>query len=261
MQSEVAEGTAVTWQTKHEHSSGLHSGDFELEDYLVISVSVQSCPLRFVRLSVAICCRTIGLRLPIRHSRHLDWPTRTIRESRSQDLHPVLRHKQSMLELSRPTAVDRDTRPVVRPGLVLVTTQRDHWLDGEAHSWFRLADSLVLPIMWHIRRAVKQLIDSVTTVCFHDAAVASLCHLLDHITVVSEQRTRFHKLDGLVETCSGSLDDAHIVRVLGSCFANVVGLVQVAVKAAVIQSDVDVNDVTFLECALIRYAVTYDFVG
>jgi hypothetical protein len=44
-------------------------------------------------------------------------------------------------------------------------------------------------------------------------------------------------------------------------FADVVGLVQVAVEAAVVEGYVDVEDVAVLEGALVRDAVADDFVG
>lgn len=137
--------------------------------------------------------------------------------------------------------------------------ERNHRLDSEAHARLRLADGLVLGVMRHVGCAVEALVDAVATVGLDDAAVVALGDLLDRVAVVAEERAGLDELDRLGEAVAGGLDDAHGVRVLVG-FADVVGLVQVAVEAAVVEGDVDVEDVAVLEGALVGDTVADDFV-
>ena len=181
--------------------------------------------------------RPVNLRLPItvrRRRRHLDLSTRTVRLPRSKYLHPILSHKQRMLKLRRPQPIHCDTRPVIRPRLVLVAAQRDHRLDRERHPRLRLADCLVLRIMRYIRRAMEELVHAVPAVRLDDGAIALFSGLFDDVSVVSEQSTGLDECDGCVEAVSRGLNNAHIVWVLGGLWANVVGLIQISVEAIVI---------------------------
>ena len=164
-----------------------------------------------------------------------------------------------MLELRRLATISGHTRPVVRPGLVLVCAQGNHRLDGEAHAGLRLADSLILGVMRHVGRAVEALVDTVAAVGLDDAAVVALGDLLDSVAVVAEERAGLDELDRFGETVTCGLDNAHGVGVLVG-FADVVGLVQVAVEAAVVECDVDIEDVAVLERALVGNTVADDFV-
>ena len=58
-------------------------------------------------------------------------------------------------KLRSPLPVLRGTGPVIRPRLVPMCAQRDHRLDGEAHAFFCLTDSLVLGVVRNVRRAVE----------------------------------------------------------------------------------------------------------
>ena len=165
-----------------------------------------------------------------------------------------------MLELRSLATIGSHTRPVVGPGLVLVCAESNHGLDGEAHAGLCLADCLVLGVMGHVGRAVEALVDAVAAVGLDDAAVVALGDLLDRVAVVAEERAGLDKLDRLGEAVARGLDDAHGVRVLVG-FADVVGLVQVAVEAAVVEGDVDVEDVAVLKGALVGDAVADYFVG
>ena len=60
-----------------------------------------------------------------------------------------------MLKLRRPAPILRDTRPIIRPRLILVRPQTNHRLDRKAHPRLRRPDRLVLRIMRHIRRRMK----------------------------------------------------------------------------------------------------------
>lgn len=123
--------------------------------------------------------------------------------------------------------------------------ESNHGLDCEAHPGLCLADSLVLGVMRHVGRAVEELVDTVAAVGLHDAAVGGLCNLLDGVAVVSEERSGLDELDRFLETVASGLDYAHAVGVL-VCLADVVGFVQIAVKASVVESNIDVEDVAVL---------------
>ena len=100
-----------------------------------------------------------------------------------------------MLELRRLATVGGHTRPVIRPGLVLVRAQGNHRLDGETHAGLRLSDSLVLGVMGHVGRAVEALVDAVAAVGLDDAAVVALGDLLDGVAVVAEERAGLDELN------------------------------------------------------------------
>jgi hypothetical protein len=165
-----------------------------------------------------------------------------------------------VLELRRPASIRGNTRPVVGPRLVLVGAEGNHGLNSKAHARLRLADSLVLGVVRDVGSAVEELVDAVAAVSFHDAAVAFLSDLFDRVAVVAEEGAGFDEFDRLFQAVAGGLDDAHAVRVLVG-FADVVGFVQIAVEAAVVEGDVDVEDVAVLEGALVGDAVADDFVG
>lgn len=93
-------------------------------------------------------------------------------------------------------------------------------------------------------------------------SAAAFAHgvLLDHGPVVLECRAGFRNVDGHVQTFAGGFDDTDGVRVGERFVAYVVGLVYVAVEAAVVQGYVDVYDVAVLEDALVGDAVADAFV-
>lgn len=164
-------------------------------------------------------------------------------------------------KLRSPGSVGCHTGPVVGPGLIPVSTQADHGLDREAHARLRLSDSLVLGVMRHVGCAVEQLVDAVPAVGLDDAAVLGLCVLFDDVPVFAEESAWLDQLDGLVQALSRCLDNADRVGVGEGLLADVVRLVEIAVEAAVVEGDVDVEDVAILEDALIGDSVADDFVG
>lgn len=139
--------------------------------------------------------------------------------------------------------------------------QANHRLNGEAHAWLRLSHSLVLGVMWDVGCAVEQLVDTVSAVCLDDAAVLSLCVLLDNVSIFAEKRAWLNQLDSLVQALSRCLDNADRIWVRECLVADVVCLVEVAVETAVVEGHVDVEDITILEDALVGNAVADDFVG
>lgn len=64
----------------------------------------------------------------------------------------------------------------------------------------------------------------------------------------------------MVKTFSRSLDHADGIRVITSFFANVIGFVEVPVKAFMVECNVDVKNIAVDEFALVGNAVADDFV-
>ena len=90
--------------------------------------------------------------------------------------------------------------------------------------------------------------------------VLALCVLLDHVAVLTEECAGLDDLDSLVQAFSRCLCNAYSIGVCQRLVSNIVCLVQVAVKAVVVQCDVDVEDITVSEYSLIRNTVANDFV-
>lgn len=118
--------------------------------------------------------------------RHLHRPTGTILQPRRQNLHPSLRNEQSMLKLRRLLSILGNTRPIIRPSLLPMRSKRNHRLNSENHTWLRLSHSFILRIMRNVRCAVKELMDSMSTVCFHHCAVVGFGYALDGVAKGAE---------------------------------------------------------------------------
>lgn len=111
-----------------------------------------------------------------------------------------------MLKLCGPGSIRRNCCPVIRPGFVLVCAQADHGLDREGHSWFTLANGLVLGIVRYIRRTVEELVDAVTTVSLHDTELLRLGVFLDDVAEVTNLDPWLDVLDRFIQTLSGCLN-------------------------------------------------------
>ena len=93
-----------------------------------------------------------------------------------------------------------------------------------------------------------------------DATSFRLRMLLDDGARVFECHAGFHEGDGLFETFAGGLNDANGVWVREGAGADVVGFVEVAVVAAVVEGDVEVHDVAIKEGSLVGDPVADHFV-
>lgn len=99
-----------------------------------------------------------------------------------------------------------------------------------------------------------------SAVCFDDAAVLTFGVFFDDGARVAEGHAGFDEGDGLVEAFAGGFDDADGGRVGARERADVVGFVEVAVEAGVVEGDVEVDDVAFEEETLVGDAVADYFV-
>jgi hypothetical protein len=168
--------------------------------------------------------------------------------------------RKAHTKLRRQFPINRGARPVIRPGNVTILTQRDHWLDREGHARFTLPDRLVLGVMRDIRRAVEDGVDAVSDIGPDHTAVFRLSMLFNSVAKLAEERAGLDQLDGFCETLARCLDHAHGVWVRARPVANVVGLVQVAVVAIVVQSHIQVDDVPVQQHALVWNAVANHFI-
>ena len=96
---------------------------------------------------------------------------------------------------------------------------------------------------------------------FDNAAPSRFCMFLNHAPNLTNQHARFYNFDGLLKALAGCLHNANGIAV-SECFgADVVGFVEVAVEAAMVEGDVEVKDVAVEEETLVGDAVADDFVG
>ena len=144
------------------------------------------------------------------------------------------RSTEGPTKLSRPRTILCHTRPIIRPRLVTMCTETDHWLNREAHSRLRFTNSLVLRVMWNVRRAVEQLIDAMSAVCLDDAAAAALCMLLYRVTEVAKQHAGLHHRNGVVQAFSRGFYHAHRVGVCQRFAAHIIRFVEIAMESAVV---------------------------
>lgn len=165
-----------------------------------------------------------------------------------------------LTKLSCQLAVNGRARPVVGPGNVSVLAQRNHGLNGECHAGLAFTDSLVFGVVGDVGRAVEELSDAMTTVSSDDAAVLLLGVLLDDVSKLSNQNSRLHGLDRLLQALSGRLNNTDSIGVGLGFVADVVGLVQIRVVSLMVERHIDIQDVAVDKDTLIWDTVADDFV-
>lgn len=99
-----------------------------------------------------------------------------------------------------------------------------------------------------------------TAVCFDDGTPSRFGVLFDDVAEVFEGDAGFDHGNCLVEAFSGCLDELHELLIGERFVADVVSFVEITVIAFMVESYVEVEDVTIQQNSLIRNAVTDDFV-
>lgn len=94
--------------------------------------------------------------------------------------------------------------------------------------------------MRYIWRGVEKLVNAVTAVCLHYAAVTRLRVFLYDISGFAEQHTGLDELNGMVEALARSFNHAHGIWVVPGLLANIVRFVQIPVKSTVIEAYVNI---------------------
>lgn len=164
-----------------------------------------------------------------------------------------------MLELRRPCPINGYTRPIIRPRAIAITARADHRLDRETHT--RLGDphGLVLGVMRDVGGAVEEGVDTMAAIGRDDGAVVGFGVLFDGVADVAEGEARLDRFDGEAGAFARGFDEVDVCGVEGGG-ADVVGFVEVAVVAVVVEGDVEVDDVAVEEDAGVRDTVADDFV-
>jgi len=100
----------------------------------------------------------------------------------------------------------------------------------------------------------------VAAVRFNYATAFRFCVFFNNASRFAEEHTGFDDFDGFIEAFSGCFDDADGITVCKSFLSDIVGFVEVAVEATMVEADVEIDDVAVEEDTLIRNAMTDNFV-
>ena len=149
--------------------------------------------------------------------------------ARGQDLTARLSHEESVLELRGTLAIGCHRRPAVRPCAIGgAAAQVDHGLDRKDVPRTHDALSLVLLVVWHVGRRVKELTNAMTAVCLDNGALVLRRDLADRIAQIAVQGTRCNHVERRGERLVRALDHAQAVVI---DLAYKIRLVQVRVKS------------------------------
>lgn len=122
-------------------------------------------------------------------------------------------------------AINSGAGPVVWPSDVAILAQCNHRFDGKCHSWLAFTNSLVLGIVGDVGRTMEKRVDAMATVGADDAAVLLLGMLLNDISKLADQDSRFDSLDGFFEAFACRFDNPYVFRIGFGLVADIVGLV------------------------------------
>mmetsp|Transcript_8247 Transcript_8247/g.51351 ORF Transcript_8247/g.51351 Transcript_8247/m.51351 type:complete len:203 (+) Transcript_8247:1071-1679(+) len=161
-------------------------------------------------------------------------------------------NQELVLELGAPLPILCDGSPTVRPGAIVPGPQVDHRLDCKNLALLHHPNGFVVRVVWYAWRAVEELSNAVSTVCFDYAAIVRVCMIGNDLPQVPEPHARLHCLDGLHEAVVRSLDHPFAVIVH---LPDDEGLVEISVVAILAGGDVHIQDVSFLQLPLVRYAM------
>lgn len=162
-----------------------------------------------------------------------------------------------MFELGTPLSVDGCGGPIIWPEDILIGTLVNHWFDGEDVSDLHESGGFVIGVMWDIWRGVEDFSDSVSGVASRDGESISFDVFTDNISDVFVHGTRLENLHRLLETTVRFFNKESAGL---SYLADVVGLIKVDVESVLVDSNIQVYDITLLELTVVRNSVTDDLV-
>jgi hypothetical protein len=165
-----------------------------------------------------------------------------------------------LTKLSSPCAVYRHIRPFIWPMELSGLSKSEDGLDGKGHARLARSHRFVLAVVRYPRRRMKLGVDAVTAPRCYDAQVSRLCVLLDDTAKFSNGGTRPDDRDGQIQAFSSRFHEADCIWVGFRLFSHVIRLVEICMVATVVQRNVEVDDVSVQEGALIRYAVANNLV-
>lgn len=151
--------------------------------------------------------------------------------------------------------------PVIRPSLVFIRAQADHGFDGETDASFGRPHGLVFRVMRDAGCRVEELVDAVPAVCLDHAASPTCRVLFYDVAGIPEKHAGLDDGYRLVEALPRRFHDPDRIRIGSGPVPNIVGLVQVAMEALMVQRDINVENVAIHKYPLIRDTMTDDFVG
>ena len=114
--------------------------------------------------------------------------------------------------------------------------------------------------MWYAGCSVEELVDTVAAIRLDNGATAGFGVFFDDGAWFADEHTGFHNFYGFSEAFTGGFDNANGIPVSEGFWADVVGFIEVTVEAAVVEGDIDVENIAVEEDAVIRNAMAYDFV-
>lgn len=104
-------------------------------------------------------------------------------------------------------------------------------------------------------------VDTVAAPSLDDDQTPRGCVLFDDLAKLPNRHTRFDDLNGHVQGLPRRFDESDRVRIRFGLVANVVGFVQVGMISAVVQRNIEVENVAIKKNSLIRNAVAYNLIG
>lgn len=107
---------------------------------------------------------------------------------------------------------------------------------------------------------MEKSVDTMTAVSLDRAATLRFGVLLDDVTVVAVCSSWFGDLNSLIETLSSGLYYTDGIRVGECLIPDIIGLINIAMKAFVIERYINVDDVAVFQNVLIWNTVTDDLV-
>ena len=163
-------------------------------------------------------------------------------------------------ELGSSFAIDSDVGPVIWPIHFLIPPERENGLDGEGHARFADTRHFALAIVRDPWRRMELSVNAMATPGRDDFAASGFCVRLNDSSEVSKRCARLHHGNCLVQAFTRGFNELYRVRVRLGSVADVVRFVQVSVVTPVIDRDVEVEDVTVQENALVGYTMADHFV-
>ena len=162
-----------------------------------------------------------------------------------------------MLELGTPLSVHSTAGPVIIPSDVLPNTLIDHWLNGKHMARFHETRSFVLGVVRHVGSLMEHASSPVSIVRPHNRQSQWFYMVCNDVAALSVHSLGLAVGNGLHQRDVSVLhQELRRVRHL----TNEVGLIQVGVEPVLVETHVDVDDVSFLQGAGVGDSVADDLI-
>jgi hypothetical protein len=162
-----------------------------------------------------------------------------------------------MLKLSRPSTVAGGGCPGVLPNHVFVCAFVNHRLDRENVSRPHKANGLVASVVRNLRCLMEETAHTMALIVSNDAVAFGLCDFGDDVADFSIHGTRFTNFDCFHQALISCVNQSNTCVVH---LAHAICFVEVSMKAILVATDVQVDNVALLKWPGVRDAVADDFV-